>query len=83
MGGFKKALFYGVSRLKWIAKLKKVGRIRNIGFSSHAAPQTLSRFLDWYDGFDMALIQLNYLDWTLLEAKKQYEKKDDKPIFTC
>jgi len=59
--------------LEYLLKQKKAGRIRNIGFSSHAAPQTLIRFLDWYDKFDMALIQLNYLDWTLLEAKKQYE----------
>lgn len=59
--------------LGFLLKQKKAGRIRNIGFSSHASLETLERFLDWYDGFDMALIQLNYLDWTLLEAKRQYE----------
>lgn len=31
------------------------------------------RFLNWNDEFDMALIQLNDVDWTLLEAKRQYE----------
>lgn len=59
--------------LGFLLEQKKAGRIRYIGFSSHAAPETLSRFLDWYDGFDMALIQLNYLDWTMLDAKRQYE----------
>ena len=66
--------------LGFLLKQKKAGRIRNIGFSSHAAPETLERFLDWYDEFDMALIQLNYLDWTLLEAKRQYEILTDRGI---
>lgn len=59
--------------LGYLLEQKKAGRIRYLGFSSHAAPDTLERFLDWYDGFDMALIQVNYLDWTLLDAKRQYE----------
>ncbi len=57
----------------FLQKQKAAGRIRHIGFSSHAAPETLARFLEWQDRFDMALIQLNYLDWTLLDAKQQYE----------
>ena len=59
--------------LGFMLKQKAAGRIRHIGFSSHAAPDTLQKFLEWYDGFDMALIQLNYLDWTMLNAKRQYE----------
>lgn len=59
--------------LAFLQKQKERGRICNIGFSSHAAPATLARFLDYYDGFDMALIQLNYIDWTVLNAKRQYE----------
>ena len=57
----------------FLQEQKRLGRIRYLGFSSHAAPETLSRFLEWYDGFDMALLQLNYLDWKLLNAKRQYE----------
>lgn len=57
----------------YLQKQKKAGRIRWLGFSSHAAPETLSRFLDWYDQFDLALLQLNYIDWTLLHGKEQYE----------
>lgn len=59
--------------LGYLLEQKKAGRIRYLGFSSHAAPHTLERFLDWYDGFDMAMIQINYLDWALLEAERQYE----------
>lgn len=59
--------------LGYLQEQKKAGRIRHIGFSSHAAPEALKRFLDWHDDFDMALIQLNYVDWTVLEAKEQYE----------
>lgn len=58
---------------KFLLRQKEAGRIRNIGFSSHAAPDELERFLDWHDSFDMAMIQLNYLDWTLLHAQRQYE----------
>ena len=59
--------------LGYLLEKKKAGRIHYLGFSSHAAPDTLERFLNWYDGFDMALIQLNYLEWTMLDAKRQYE----------
>lgn len=59
--------------LGYLLKQKDAGLIRHIGFSSHAEPETLARFLEWYDSFDMALIQVNYLDWTLLNAKRQYE----------
>lgn len=57
----------------YLLKQKAAGRIRYLGFSSHAAPAGLKRFLDWYPDFDMALIQLNYLDWTLLEGRQQYK----------
>ena len=59
--------------LGYLIKQKKAGRIKHIGFSSHAGPDTLEKFVNWYDGFDMAIIQLNYLDWDLLNAKRQYE----------
>lgn len=59
--------------IHFLLEQKKAGRIRYLGFSSHAAPDGLLRFLDWYPDFDMALIQLNYLDWTLLDGQRQYE----------
>jgi len=66
--------------LGYLLRQKEAGRIRHLGFSSHASPETLERFLDWYDGFDMAQIQLNYLDWTLLDAKRQYEILTERNI---
>jgi len=59
--------------LDFLLKQKAEGRIRHIGFSTHADVKTLKRFLNWYDGFDMAIMQLNYLDWNMLDAKGQYE----------
>lgn len=59
--------------LAFLLKKKQEGKIRWIGFSSHASPDTLEKFLNVYDGFDMAQIQLNYLDWKMLDAKRQYE----------
>ena len=63
----------GKDYIGYLQRQKEAGRIRCIGFSSHANPRTLERFLSWNDRFDMALIQLNYLDWTMLDARGQYE----------
>jgi predicted aldo/keto reductase-like oxidoreductase len=62
--------------LGYLLEQKKAGRIRYLGFSSHAEPRTLRRFLDWYDQFDMALIQLNYLDWQHARNKAQYMQQE-------
>ena len=62
----------GRGYLKFLRRQKEEGRIRSIGFSSHAGPETLEKFLSWDDGFDMALIQLNYIDWDLMRAAEQY-----------
>lgn len=59
--------------LDFLMEQKAKGRIRHIGFSSHGKPATLERFLNWSDCFEFVQIQLNYLDWTMQDAKKQYE----------
>ena len=53
---------------------KRLGRIKHLGFSTHAQLDCLKEFLD-YCGEDMEFcqIQLNYLDWTLQNAKGKYE----------
>ena len=53
---------------------KRLGRIRHLGFSSHAQVEGLEKFLD-YCGSDMEFcqIQLNYMDWTLQKARQKYE----------
>ena len=59
--------------LDFLMEQKAKGRIRHIGFSSHGKPATLEKFLNWSDCFEFVQIQLNYLDWTMQDAKKQYE----------
>jgi len=59
--------------VEYLLEQKRAGRIRYLGFSSHARPETLERFLDWKDCFDFVQIQLNYLDWTLQDARRKYE----------
>ena len=53
---------------------KAAGRIRHLGFSCHAAPEGLERFLALYgEHMEFCQIQLNYLDWTLQDAEKKVE----------
>ncbi len=53
---------------------KRKGRIRHLGFSCHGGLEVIRDFLD-YCGTEMEFcqIQLNYLDWTLQQAKEKYE----------
>ena len=52
---------------------RRAGRIRHLGFSSHGMPDNLERFLGLYGGeMEFCQIQLNYLDWTLQDAKAKY-----------
>ena len=53
---------------------KKLGRIRHLGFSTHGDVKCIERFLDAYgEHMEFCQIQLNYLDWTLQDAKSKYE----------
>lgn len=53
---------------------KAQGRIRHLGFSSHAECATLEKFLDYCgEKISFCQIQLNYLDWTLQKAKQKYD----------
>ena len=50
---------------------KAAGAIRRLGFSFHGTPEVL-RELIARGGWDFVQIQLNYLDWELLDAARQY-----------
>ena len=57
-----------------ILQMKKEGKIRYLGFSCHGGPRFLDDFLTRHEGeFDFVQIQLNYLDWTLQDAKTKYD----------
>ena len=59
----------------YFKKQKEMGKIRHLGFSSHAvSASTIDEFLTRYEGvFDFVQIQLNYLDWKLQDAKSKVE----------
>ena len=60
--------------IDYFVEQKRLGRIRHLGFSTHAGVDCLRAFLDAH-GADMEFcqIQMNYLDWTLQDARAKYE----------
>ena len=57
--------------LRYLDSLRRSGVIRHLGFSFHGKPEVLEQLvtrLDW----DFTQIQLNYLDWDMQNAKRQY-----------
>ena len=62
-----------------LCELKAEGKIRHIGFSFHDKPDVLERVLAAHD-WEFAQIQLNYLDWELQDARRQYELIEQKGI---
>ena len=60
--------------VEFVKKQKAEGKIRHLGFSSHASSAaTIDDFLTRYEGvFDFVQIQLNYLDWKLQDARSKY-----------
>ena len=60
--------------LDYFKKQRELGRIKHLGMSSHARPETLEKFLDKHGkDLEFVQIQLNYLDWTLQKAQEKYE----------
>ena len=60
--------------LDYFREQKKLGRIKHLGFSTHANVEGLKEFLDIAgDDMEFCQIQLNYLDWTLQNAKAKYD----------
>lgn len=60
--------------LDYFLEQKKNGRIRHLGFSTHGSLQCMRRFLDACgEHMEFCQIQLNYLDWTLQQAKEKCE----------
>ena len=63
--------------LPYFMEEKRKGRIRHLGFSTHARPETLREFLEYCreNGIEMEFcqIQLNYVDWTLQDAREKVE----------
>lgn len=57
--------------LQYLLEQKKNGRIRHLGFSTHAGLPALEAFLEKHaNEMEFCQIELNYLDWTLQQAKE-------------
>ncbi len=58
--------------LDYFLEQKARGRIRHLGFSCHAGPETLERFLALHgEHMEFCQIQLNYVDWKLQDAERK------------
>lgn len=62
-----------------LKEYQKQGKIRNLGFSFHDTPEVFERILNTYE-WDFAQIQVNYLDWEVMDAKRLYELTVEKGV---
>lgn len=58
--------------IEFFLEQQKLGKIKYLGFSSHASVETLEKFASHHP-WDFAQIQLNYYDWMTGNTKKEYE----------
>ena len=66
---------YGI--YEYLIEQKKNGRIKHLGFSAHAEPDIMKRFLDKYGkDIEFCQLQINYLDWTFQHGKEKVELLD-------
>ncbi len=69
---------------EYFIEQKQMGRIKHLGFSSHGDVKMLKEFLDDYgEHMEFCLLQINYLDWTLQDAKAKYQLMTQRgiPVF--
>jgi len=67
--------------IDYFKEQKRLGRIKHLGFSTHAEVKGLKEFLDICgDDMEFCQIQLNYLDWTLQDAKGKYDLLTERGI---
>lgn len=61
--------------LDYFAEQRRLGRIKHLGFSCHATADNLEKILDGPYGqvAEFVQIQLNYLDWTLQDARRKMD----------
>lgn len=68
----------------WILEMKKIGKIKNAGFSFHSTPEELDRILTSHPQMDFVQLQINYADWDnpAIKSRECYEvaKKHGKKV---
>jgi predicted aldo/keto reductase-like oxidoreductase len=65
--------------LDFLREKRAAGVIGHLGFSFHGTPEDLKKILTRCD-WDFTQIQLNYLDWDMQNAKKQYALIEQRGI---
>lgn len=70
---------YGI--FPYLMRQKENGCIRHLGFSAHGSLDVMKRFLAAYgEHMEFCQIQLNYVDWTLQDAKAKVELLNEHRI---
>ena len=68
----------------YVAKLKREGRARCVGFSFHDTPELLERILTEHPEMEFVQLQINYADWEngTIQSRRCYEvaRKHGKPV---
>lgn len=62
-----------------LLKLKKEGLIKHLGFSFHGDPNMLREVIKEHK-WDFCQLQINYLDWTVINAEELYEIADEAKV---
>lgn len=73
--------FLELGVVEYLLEQKRQGRIRHLGFSTHGNLETITRLLDAYaEHIDFCQIQLNWLDWTLQNARRKVELLNSRGV---
>lgn len=67
--------------IEYFLEQQKQGKIRYLGFSSHANPANLEKFANHHK-WDFAQLQINYFDWNYAETQKEYQILEERGIPT-
>ncbi len=67
--------------IEFFLEMKRQGKIKYLGFSSHAGVAALEKFADHHQ-WDFAQLQINYYDWIFSDTAKEYQilKERNVPI---
>ena len=65
--------------LDYLLEQKKLGKIRNLGFSFHGKMDVYEKIVAYRD-WDFVQIQMNYQDWDTQNAKRLYQILEEKQI---
>lgn len=65
--------------IEYFLEQKKQGRIKYLGFSSHASVHNLETFAN-HHAWDFAQLQINYFDWKYAHTKEEYEILTERNI---